>query len=398
MSGSPPGDPLAFDRLRAQVMGDEAVQLELSRIDEAERFAERAAEIAAGIGAGLSREFILAALRPDPLRLMRGFPPVITSAWPSRHWLPSQVSTSFDGAVGVDWVHLGGERLVQPFFEQSLSRALGRPFNRMFGYRTTLSDFIAGARADEAPAPDGFIFHMSRCGSTLVAQMLAALPSHIVVSEAAPLDAAVQLDRGAPPLAADGHAGALAAMVAALGRRRFGGERHYVLKLDAWHTLALPLFRRVFPQVPWVFLYRDPIEVLVSQMAEPGMQMIPNALASFPFGIENGAELAREEHCARVLEKICAAALDNLGFGGGLVVNYDELPEAVRQKILPHFGIGCSAEEEAAMRAAAGRDAKAPYVEFVSDADAKQRRATDRVRAAARRHLDGVYGALQAMR
>ena len=33
----------------------------------------------------------------------------------------------------------------------------------------------------------GFIFHMSRCGSTLLSQALAAFESNIVVSEAAPL-------------------------------------------------------------------------------------------------------------------------------------------------------------------------------------------------------------------
>ena len=41
---------------------------------------------------------------------------------------------------------------------------------------------------------------MSRCGSTLVSQMLAALPQNIVISEAAPIDAVVQLNRAQPDL------------------------------------------------------------------------------------------------------------------------------------------------------------------------------------------------------
>jgi hypothetical protein len=239
---------------------------------------------------------------------------------------------------------------------------------------------------------------MSRCGSTLVAQMLAALPSNIVVSEAEPLNAVVQLRGSLLQLSLDQHVGVLTAMVAALGRGRSNAERHYVIKLDSWHTLALPLFRRAFPQVPWIFLYRDPVEVLVSQMRERGLQLIPGALSPCPFGIENGAAMRDEEYCARVLEKICTAALDNLDFGRGLAINYDELPEAVWQKILPHFGIACSEAEKATMRFAARRDAKAPSVEFVSDTNVKQRQATEVVRATAQRHLDKVYRALEALR
>src|SRR5262249_13717316 len=201
-----------------------------------------------------------------------------------------------------------------------------------------------------------------------------------------------------PPRPPDKHVGVLAAMVAALGRRRSGAERHYVIKLDAWHALALPLFRRAFPQVPWVFLYRDPVEVLVSQMRERGLQLIPGALSPCPFEIENGTGMRDEEYCARVLEKICTAALDNLGFGGGLAINYDELPDAVWQKILPHFGIACGQEAKIAMKLAARLDAKAPSAEFVSDTHVKQRQATKIVRAAARRHLDKVYRALEALR
>ena len=38
-----------------------------------------------------------------------------------------------------------------------------------------------------------------------------------------------------------------ACLVRALGRKRFGDERHYVLKLSSWNVHALALFRRAFP-------------------------------------------------------------------------------------------------------------------------------------------------------
>ncbi|CAM9996332.1 unnamed protein product, partial [Phaeothamnion confervicola] len=55
------------------------------------------------------------------------------------------------------------------------------------GVRTyTLSSVraVIEANPDEFMAPAGLVFHETRCGSTLVANMLAAVPTNIVHSEA----------------------------------------------------------------------------------------------------------------------------------------------------------------------------------------------------------------------
>src|SRR5438874_313448 len=67
--------------------------------------------------------------------------------------------------------------------------------------------------------PSGLIFHMSRCGSTLVSQMLAALPANIVVSEAPPIDAIVQAYRLMPNADEERYAHWLAALTCAFGHR-----------------------------------------------------------------------------------------------------------------------------------------------------------------------------------
>lgn len=118
-------------------------------------------------------------------------------------------------------------------------------------------------------------------------------------------------------------------LVMAYGRRRAGSERHTFVKLDSWHTLALPLFRRAFPSVPWLFLYREPIEVLVSQMRQRGTQMVAEIMPPSLYGIDNAGGMRAEEYCARVLNRICTAVIDNYGAGGGLLVNYRELPGAI---------------------------------------------------------------------
>jgi hypothetical protein len=237
---------------------------------------------------------------------------------------------------------------------------------------------------------------MSRCGSTLVTQMLAAADDTVAISEAAPLDAALALTAHWPD-AAEGDA-ALRAIVAALGRRRRGTESRYVIKLDCWHMLAWQRLSRAFPATPWVFLYRDPVEVLVSQMREPGSQMIADFIPLRFYGIDDALGRPGPDYSACVLKVICAAAADALtGGNGGLAVNYRDLPDALFTTILPHFNAAIDAPDRAAMQAAARFNAKSPRLEFTDDSGGKQREADTAIRAIAAEHLGPVYRRLETL-
>ena len=386
-----------IDQLRSCVLRDEALQFTLAAIDDVAAFANATAAAAVARGVAITAHEIAALTIPDPIGLARWLPaPANAVEWPSAAWLPISAN-AVENSASIAWAHFGGARLTASFFEQPLRLALSRPFNQAFPYRMSLDDFVRRAKLGEALQPSGLIFHMSRCGSTLVAQMLAALPRNIVVSEAPPLDAIVQMagppsDRPSPDAIC-----ALRAMVAALGRPRFAEQSHYVLKLDCWHTLALPLFRTAFPDVPWIFLYRDPLEVMVSQMRVPGAQVAQGALPPHIYGIDGDEAMPREERSARVLAKTCAAVLDYWPLGGGLAINYRELPEAVRTKILLHFRIPDRAGDRAELRRASLPNAKAPHETFVSDTAAKRKEATAPVRAAVARHLAGIYARLEAL-
>ena len=312
--------------------------------------------------------------------------------WPSDDWLPVHVIPG-NGGPDVQWAFFGARRLTEPFFESSVRWALTRPIGRLLSLYTPLNVLIQNPPAD-LPQPDGFIFHMSRCGSTLVAQMLAAVERNIVVSEAPPLDTGLLLARQAP---GDLSLRILRALVGALGRKR-RADRRYFVKLDSWHTLALPLMRRAFPAVPWVFLYRDPVEVLVSQARMRGLQTVAGALPAGLYEFEGDAEMDGEEYCARVLGQTCAAAVENVALGGGLLVNYRDLPDAVTAQILPHFGVHPEQAELSRMAEAAKYDAKLPSFEFHGDAKDKQREASAALRALAQEHLAGPYDTLERLR
>ena len=316
---------------------------------------------------------------------------------PPRGWLPAQARWR-DRDLVLDWAYLGSRRLCEPFFEASMLRCRSKPFNRTFRYAAPIDALAGWLQANAGLAPTGFIFHMSRCGSTLVSQMLAAMPHTAVISEAGPIDAVVQARLTRPDLDLAQHAAWLRWIVGALGQARSGEERHLFIKLDSWHALALPLFRMAFPTVPWIFLYREPLDVLVSQLRRRGTHMVPGLIAWDAFGFE-APECAEEPeaYCAEVLKRICDGVLRDFAPDTALLVNYQELPAALWSAILPHFGVACGADDRAAMADVARYDAKSPERLFTDDTDSKRDAATDRIRAAAGR-LGERYARLEASR
>ena len=140
----------------------------------------------------------------------------------------------------------------------------------------------------------------------------------------------------------------------------------FVVKLHCWHVLALNRLRAAFPDVPWIFLYREPAEVLASQLRQLGPEFDPAMMHPSWYGIAPDPELSPEAFCALVLARLCEAAGESLTAGGGLAVSYADLPGAVASSIAGHFGLAAGEAERAAMAVVAGRDAKAPWRPFAA--------------------------------
>jgi hypothetical protein len=398
-AASPPAGSARLEAFCALVLEDPSLQQALRGFSGADEFIAALLDAARQRGLPLAAQDVRAAMYERALGIDNLVESdVKVTPLPPDGWLP--IRASWQGAeLYVHWAYFGERRLRDPFFEGDVRSCLSAPFNRLFRYVTPIETLAAWLKTRPHLEPSGFIFHMSRCGSTLVSQMLAALPCNIVVSEASPIDTVVQAGRWRPDLGEDRQANWLNSIIGALGQKRAGSEQRYFIKLDCWHTLALPLFRRAFPTVPWVFLYRDPVEVLVSQLRMPGTQMIPGGFGPNLYGIERSyGPGTAEDYYAQVLAKVTEPAVAHYSSGGGLLVNYRQLPDALFTTILPHFGVECCEADRAAMTEATRYDAKSPGVEFAPDSGAKQRAATPTARAAADRWLGGLYARLEVLR
>ena len=307
-------------------------------------------------------------------------------------WTPVRIHFSGSAPV-VDWADLSAERFVDPFFDHTFARWASGPRARPL-VRTGLEALIA---LDSEPSlePAGVIYHLSRCGSTLVSRLLGTIPGVVVVSEPAPLNALLGLDPGRVDEAA--LVSAVRLLVRALGRCRHGDERRLVLKCSSWNIRRRAVLAAAFPETPWLWVQRDPVRILASLLAQPpgwlGVEAAPARTARL-FGLDPAAvpAMARTEFAARALGAMLEAAATERA--QRLCVDHGDLPAAVWQRVAPHFGIQVDAAVVEGMIEQARFYSKESAPRIFSGDAAELRPVTAAMREAARRFAEPGYRAL----
>lgn len=296
----------------------------------------------------------------------------------------------------IDWGDLAGLRFAEPFFDQTVERWAG-------GSAPVLvrTDLAALEALDHAPSldPSALIFHLSRCGSTLLSRLLARIPGTLVIAEPRPVNTLLLADPGMLDEAAG--AQLLRLLVRALGRRRFGDERRYVLKLSSWNIARLDLFRCAFPGVPLIWVQRAPDEIMASVLADPPgwseLRPAPHLverLFAMPPGELAGIDAAgfHIRALAALLEAAQAAA-DEL-----LILDYRELPEAAWTRIAPRIGVEPDEDDIRRLSDEARYHSKDPARRLFIGDRSERRALPDAVRALIAERLDPLYRALDARR
>ena len=128
------------------------------------------------------------------------------------------------------------------------------------------------------------------------------------MSEPPLLDTLLDIGSQLPSVTREQHRRWLRALVFALGQTPHH-ERHLVIKLDAWHVVQHELLSAAFPDVPWLFIYRDPIEIAVSQFESRASYMVPGLQPAVTRWAPKAEALAMgtEAHIAHVLGQFFAA-------------------------------------------------------------------------------------------
>lgn len=283
---------------------------------------------------------------------------------------------------------------------------------------------LAYASAFPGLSPSGFIFHMTRCGSTLAARMLGAASGVTVAVEPELLNQALAMSLGTGPLAhalpgnEPARARLLRSLLGTMARGPLDGAadtegeqaRRFFVKFTGWNVLGLDRVRACFPGVPWVFVVRTPLPVLVAQLAEPtaglkwGLRRLRAEREREGLPVRSEAEMASSpdpDFAAAVLRGYLEAGLDNLRAaraqephgGGGRIVDYGDLKEQFRGDTARFLGLRLEPAELEKMTNASRFDAKRKGQSFSSDAKRKAAGVTAEIERASE---DAMLGALYA--
>ena len=278
----------------------------------------------------------------------------------ARHWIPYAFHAE---KMCISWCLPRGKAL-QPFHNEYIAHCRQHPVNALLSPITSVEHMLVyGRKGVPHPNPSGFIFHLSRCGSTLVAGCLASVANCSVLSESQLLTD-VLLARN---LTADERKVLLCLVMALQGQTHFGPQ-HYVVKWNAWDLLYWDIIRDLYPNVPTVFLIRDPVEILASHIEICGRHMSGDpALAHInPVFAWSGSSKALG-HRLNVLRLLMNTMLEIQEQGRVTVCDHSNLNTHEINKIIDLFGIPLLQGDLAFISQKLCLDSKNPTKKFRDD-------------------------------
>jgi hypothetical protein len=320
-----------------------------------------------------------------------------------RGWLPVD-AVVVDERPGLWWMDMSGMSLAEPFFQQTVDRA--RAENQRGELFTEFDVLLQLEKLFDSVPPTGFIFHSSRCGSTLLANACRAITGAVVLSEANALDKLVArfiTDAPEGSVKESLYSVFLRGTMHALGQRRLGNERHLFVKFAACSFSQIDRIRRIWPRVPWVFLYRDPIETVVSNLADvppwlldPDRRILASIIGVAP---DDVAEMKVEELCAKTIGSLYSLA-ERVANDNCLLLNYNQLSLPLISSMLRFFNANPTTEEMKTIERVSGLYSKEVSARrpFVADAELKQQAASGLIREMAEKWASGPYHQLEQKR
>lgn len=203
------------------------------------------------------------------------------------NWIPYKI-TKIDEKERVYWLDIENKRFDEPFFDETISSCKINMANRSKFLPTSDLGLIKTISQQVESIPiNAFIFHVSRCGSTLLSQCLSAVSTNIVVAEAPILDEILQnsLHKSEEEIEL-----LFKETLKILGQKRHE-ENLFFVKLDSWHLNNYEQLRKWFPNTPFYFLIREPKAIIQSHQKRRGIHMIPGYLPTTSTNV-----IVKQEH------------------------------------------------------------------------------------------------------
>ena len=257
-----------------------------------------------------------------------------------KHWIPVKLIEE-NNELLCRWMYISNKKFTDPFFDQTINRCKVLPENANFFKPTSALGMLPEWAADvDSINPSAFIFHVSRCGSTLLSQILALDDTNIALSEVPFLDKMLRLPferQNMDVVQSDTY---FLEALKFYGQPKDTNESQLFIKLDSWHLLFYERIRKLYPNITFVILYRSPADIIRSQQRSRGMQSVPGLIEKEVFGFtEQEITTDLDVYMSRVLEKYFASILNIIRSDTNfLLVNYDEGMVPITERLLNRIG------------------------------------------------------------
>lgn len=278
------------------------------------------------------------------------------------NWVPAKLFFE-EGQAFCKWLYVGDDDFTEPFFDETIYRCMkSAPGNPRLKSISSLEILPAWAQDIDSIQPSAFIFHVSRCGSTLASQLLSMVPRNIVLSEVPFFDQLLRSNEQPP--------GLLKAAITFYAAKRKQEQDHLFIKTDSWHIFFYRQLRELYPGVPFILLYRRPDEVVRSQLKRKGMHAVPGLLEPELLGFDSNEimNVHPDDYIIKVLESYFLAFIDILKKDPlAFPVNYNEGAINIVKKIAGLTGISIRGDELNKMKQRANYHGKYPGEIFLQE-------------------------------
>lgn len=283
------------------------------------------------------------------------------------YWLPYRYHAK---TGSIHWCLPAGHA-TEPFQDETISRYRQTILlNQFITPKTSLSSLDVQVQAVQSIMPAGFIFHLSRCGSTLISGCLSELDTTSVLSES-PVLTELLLDQTLGEAAQKQYLQQLIDLQASV----FPSRPHVVIKWNAWDIFRWDLIRTIYPQVPSIFLVRDPVEILASHQRSAGRHMAGDptlAEVHLVFNKNQETPVSLLDFRIGVLGGLLAE-MQLIGVGSSVYrVDYRQLNLDKLAEICTYFHISLGQPEISRMKTRLGFHSKSPMLCFNDDVAEKQ--------------------------
>ncbi len=256
-----------------------------------------------------------------------------------KKWYPVRLVEEADLSY-CEWVYFANQNFSDPFFEESWNKAKSHPFNSS-SFRSSTSLEVLNNFTEEVlfTPPLCIIFHCSRCGSTLLSQFLGIQEHHISLAEVPLFDEFLRKTLKKPEVEKEKYLGYLKDIVKCYGQLKSESRfQKLFIKTDSWHFYFWKQYRKLFPKVPFILVYRN----------QKGMHAVPGIIEPLIFNIPEAEAMvmSQEEYFGRVLEFYFTSILEiKEREPETLLINYNQGGLDMIIEVYKHLALNLSENE-----------------------------------------------------